>query len=71
MASLPAAQVKRAPLCPVPAGVKLSSKNSRFQQTTVGSLLCSAMRDGFLCDGCLFNGGTGPTPSRDSVCLSV
>jgi len=57
-------EVKRAPLCPVPAGVKLSSKNSRFQQTTVGSLLCSAMRDGFLCDGCLFNGG-GIRSNRD------
>jgi len=57
-------EVKRAPLVPIPRGVLLSSKNSRFQQTTVGTLLCSAMRDGLLCDACIFNGG-GIRANRD------
>mmetsp|Transcript_34608 Transcript_34608/g.98060 ORF Transcript_34608/g.98060 Transcript_34608/m.98060 type:complete len:704 (+) Transcript_34608:873-2984(+) len=57
-------EVKRAPLCPIPEGVKLSSKDARFKQTTVGTLLCSAMRDGFVADGCIFNGG-GVRANRD------
>ena len=36
----------------------LSSERTRFQQTTVGRLLCSAVRDWFACDAAMINGGT-------------
>jgi 2',3'-cyclic-nucleotide 2'-phosphodiesterase (5'-nucleotidase family) len=36
----------------------LSSERTRFQQTTVGHLLCSAVRDWFGCDAAMINGGT-------------
>ena len=36
----------------------LSSERTRFQQTTVGRLLCSAVRDWFGCDAAMINGGT-------------
>jgi len=50
----------------------LSSKKTRFQQTTVGRLLCSAVRDWFGCDACLINGGTikgGATYASPSLSL--
>ena len=36
----------------------LSSKRARFRQTSVGELLCTAVRDWFRCDACVINGGT-------------
>ena len=36
----------------------LSSERTRFQQTSVGRLLCSAVRDWFGCDAAMINGGT-------------
>jgi 2',3'-cyclic-nucleotide 2'-phosphodiesterase (5'-nucleotidase family) len=36
----------------------LSSEKTRFRQTTVGRLLCGAVRDWFGCDAAMINGGT-------------
>ena len=41
----------------VPPGTKLSSVGTRRQQTTVGSLVCSSIRDALGAEACLFNGG--------------
>ena len=38
-------------------GESLSSVGTRSQQTTMGSFLCDAMRDGLAAEGCVFNGG--------------
>lgn len=38
-------------------GESLSSIGTRRRQTSLGTLLCSRLRDAFEADGCLFNGG--------------
>lgn len=39
------------------AGVELSSIGTRARQTTMGTFVCSTLRDALGADGCLFNGG--------------
>ncbi|WP_437914017.1 5'-nucleotidase C-terminal domain-containing protein [Sorangium sp. So ce302] len=46
-----------ATLLRLPPGSELSSVGTRVQQTSLGALLCSRIRDAFGADGCLFNGG--------------
>ncbi|CAN98991.1 hypothetical protein sce8819 [Sorangium cellulosum So ce56] len=46
-----------ATLLRLPPGSELSSVGTRAQQTSLGALLCSRIRDAFGADGCLFNGG--------------
>lgn len=46
------------------AGEMLSSKGTRREQTTVGTLICSRLRDCLGAEACLFNGG-GIRASRD------
>ncbi|UJR83112.1 5'-nucleotidase C-terminal domain-containing protein [Sandaracinus amylolyticus] len=41
----------------LPPGVTLSSIGTRVHQTSMGSLICSRLRDVFEADGALFNGG--------------
>ncbi|WP_436603130.1 5'-nucleotidase C-terminal domain-containing protein [Sorangium sp. So ce1036] len=46
-----------ATLLRLPPGSALSSIGTRVQQTSLGALLCSRIRDALGADGCLFNGG--------------
>ncbi|KYF79309.1 hypothetical protein BE20_57545 [Sorangium cellulosum] len=46
-----------ATLLRLPPGSALSSIGTRTRQTSLGTLLCSRMRDTLQADGCLFNGG--------------
>ncbi|WP_438040739.1 5'-nucleotidase C-terminal domain-containing protein [Sorangium sp. So ce128] len=46
-----------ATLLRLPPGSELSSVGTRVQQTSLGALLCSRIRDAFGADGGLFNGG--------------
>ncbi|WP_437724245.1 5'-nucleotidase C-terminal domain-containing protein [Sorangium sp. So ce861] len=46
-----------ATLLRLPPGSALSSIGTRARQTSLGTLLCSRMRDALEADGCLFNGG--------------
>ncbi|WP_437905889.1 5'-nucleotidase C-terminal domain-containing protein [Sorangium sp. So ce327] len=46
-----------ATLLRLPPGSELSSVGTRVQQTSLGALLCSRIRDAFRAEGCLFNGG--------------
>ncbi|AUX48743.1 uncharacterized protein SOCE26_102840 [Sorangium cellulosum] len=46
-----------ATLLRLPPGAELSSVGTRSQQTSLGELICSRIRDGLGADGCLFNGG--------------
>lgn len=50
-------ELEAATLLPLPEGVVLSSIGSRLQQTSVGTLLCSRIRDALGADGCMLNGG--------------
>lgn len=50
-------ELQQAALTSIPRGVKLSSKGVRLHQTTMGDLLVSAMRDGLLAEGAMFNAG--------------
>lgn len=50
-------EIQSATLVLLPPGQKLSSIGSRRQQTSIGTLLCSRMRDALGADFCLFNGG--------------
>jgi hypothetical protein len=42
----------------LPAGVPLSSKGTRFQQTTVGGVFCMAIKEALECDVAIINGAT-------------
>ncbi|XXX76712.1 5'-nucleotidase C-terminal domain-containing protein [Sorangium sp. So ce134] len=46
-----------ATLLRLPPGSALSSIGTRARQTSLGTLLCSRIRDALQADGCLFNGG--------------
>ncbi|KYG08607.1 hypothetical protein BE21_22730 [Sorangium cellulosum] len=46
-----------ATLLRLPPGSAVSSIGTRTRQTSLGTLLCSRMRDALQADGCLFNGG--------------
>ncbi|AGP42020.1 5'-nucleotidase C-terminal domain-containing protein [Sorangium cellulosum] len=46
-----------ATLLRLPPGSAVSSIGARTRQTSLGTLLCSRMRDALQADGCLFNGG--------------
>lgn len=50
-------QLQEAALCLIPKNTQLSSEGIRLKQTSVGTMLVSAMRDYFLADGALFNSG--------------
>ena len=50
----------------LPPGETLSSIGTRRMQTSLGTLICSRLRDAFLAEGALFNGG-GIRGSRDYV----
>lgn len=50
----------------LPPGERLSSVGSRARQTSMGTLVCSRVRDAFGAEACLFNGG-GIRASRDYV----
>lgn len=49
--------LEAATLLPLPEGVVLSSIGTRVKQTSVGTLLCTRIRDAVGADGCLLNGG--------------
>ncbi len=57
-------ELEAATLLPLPEGVVLSSIGSRLHQTSVGTLLCSRIRDALGVDGCMLNGG-GIRGNRD------
>jgi len=44
-------------LCERPANVIWSSQNMRLQATTIGTLICTALRKNLMCDVVLINGG--------------
>jgi len=50
-------ELERATLLQLEDGVSLSSIGTRLHQTSVGTLLCSQIRDALGADGCLLNGG--------------
>jgi 2',3'-cyclic-nucleotide 2'-phosphodiesterase (5'-nucleotidase family) len=50
-------EIEAASLVILPPGETLSSVGSRHQQTSLGTLLCSRMRDALGADHCIFNGG--------------
>jgi 2',3'-cyclic-nucleotide 2'-phosphodiesterase (5'-nucleotidase family) len=50
-------ELERATLLAIPAGTTLSSVGTRVQQTSLGELICSRMRDALEADACMFNGG--------------
>jgi 2',3'-cyclic-nucleotide 2'-phosphodiesterase (5'-nucleotidase family) len=50
-------EIESATLMILPPGQVLSSVGTRMKQTSMGSLLCSRLRDAFGAEGCLFNGG--------------
>jgi len=49
--------LEAATLLPLAEGVVLSSIGTRVKQTSVGSLLCTRIRDAVGAEGCLLNGG--------------
>jgi len=57
-------ELSGATLFHVPPGERLSSKGTRSKQTTIGSLICSRLRDCLDAEACVFNGG-GIRASRD------
>ena len=50
-------EIQGACLVVLPPGQKLSSIGTRRQQTSLGTLLCSRIRDALGAEACLFNGG--------------
>ncbi len=60
----PVRELEAATLLPLPSGVVLSSIGSRLHQTSVGTLLCTRIRDALGVDGCILNGG-GIRGNRD------
>ena len=60
----PVEELTSATLLYVPPGTKLSSVGTRRQQTTVGALVCSRIRDALGAEACIFNGG-GIRANRD------
>jgi len=50
-------ELEHATLLHLDPGEELSSVHARRQQTTLGTLLCSRLRDALGAEGCLFNGG--------------
>lgn len=50
-------ELEAATLLPLAENVVLSSIGSRLHQTSVGTLLCSRIRDALSAEGCLLNGG--------------
>ena len=50
-------ELEMSKLCDVPPGVTLSSKGIRLRQTTIGSFLCSALRDALETDIAILNAG--------------
>ncbi|MDB4939541.1 MAG: hypothetical protein JWP87_6513 [Labilithrix sp.] len=50
-------ELEAATLMTIPPGVALSSIGARAQQTSIGSLICSAVRSALGADGCIVNGG--------------
>jgi 2',3'-cyclic-nucleotide 2'-phosphodiesterase (5'-nucleotidase family) len=50
-------ELESATLMRLPPGKKLTSVGTRSQQTSIGSMLCSRIRDAIGSDGCLLNGG--------------
>jgi 2',3'-cyclic-nucleotide 2'-phosphodiesterase (5'-nucleotidase family) len=57
-------ELARATLLRLAPGETLSSVGTRSRQTTIGTLLCSRLRDALEAEVCLFNGG-GIRASRD------
>ena len=49
--------LEEASLRSIPPGVTISSIGARRMQTTMGTLLCSSVREALGADGCLINGG--------------
>jgi 2',3'-cyclic-nucleotide 2'-phosphodiesterase (5'-nucleotidase family) len=49
--------LEQATLVKLPPGKTLSSVGGRAQQTSVGTLVCSSVRDALDADACVFNGG--------------
>ncbi len=50
-------ELEAATLMKLTPGETLSSVGTRMQQTSLGTLLCSRIRDALGADGCVFNGG--------------
>ncbi len=59
-------EIETATLVRLPRGQTLSSVGTRSRQTTMGSLICSRVRDALDAEACLFNGG-GIRANRDYV----
>ncbi len=57
-------EIELATLVMIPPGEKLSSAGARKQQTSLGALLCSRMRDVLGAEACMFNAG-GVRGNRD------
>jgi len=57
-------EIEEATLVVLAPGEKISSVGARRQQTSLGALLCSRMRDALGADACLFNAG-GVRGNRD------
>jgi 2',3'-cyclic-nucleotide 2'-phosphodiesterase (5'-nucleotidase family) len=49
--------LEAATLLPIPAGQELSSAGIRARPTTLGTLVCSLLRDAMRAEACVFNGG--------------
>lgn len=60
----PLRELQAATLVALPPGAVLSSVGTRWQQTSLGTLLCDRLRDALGADCCLFNGG-GIRGARD------
>jgi hypothetical protein len=58
--------LESATLLVLPPGSVVSSIGTRARQTTMGTLVCSRIRDALSADGCIFNGG-GIRAARDHV----
>jgi 2',3'-cyclic-nucleotide 2'-phosphodiesterase (5'-nucleotidase family) len=50
-------ELETATLLLLPDGATLSSIGTRVRQTTMGTLICSRLRDALGAEGCIFNGG--------------
>jgi 2',3'-cyclic-nucleotide 2'-phosphodiesterase (5'-nucleotidase family) len=57
-------ELETATMLLLPQGEKLSSVGARARQTSMGTMICSRLRDAFDAEGCLFNGG-GIRGARD------
>jgi NADPH:quinone reductase-like Zn-dependent oxidoreductase/2',3'-cyclic-nucleotide 2'-phosphodiesterase (5'-nucleotidase family) len=51
------AELEAATLMTIPPGASLSSIGARARQTSIGTLICSAVRGALGADGCIVNGG--------------